>query len=678
MIGRLSDWGDETDLKSRAKFAYAAAVVALPVVITLASFLRDRDHLLNSISFWFFVVCFIVTVARVSAGLATTVLLLTVSPALHLQFNSVLLPPLHALNYPGVDCCIGFLAGWACKGGVTAARPILRPFPATWLLVLHAWIAASALIAVARNIWQSGSEFVVRGFLYNIYLLRQLSWHDDYFPLHDLFAYSTATGMIIAVCALLRQHGQPLFQRILTALVVGFAANAILALLQKITGAGWSAGGIQNSVNAFWPDLHSFAALSLLSLAVGYGYLSTSRDTLATRGAVALVMLLSAASLYFSGSRSTILIVCGGLAALGLVMTIAAKGRRRFVALVATALLLLGVDWMLRHGYRGLSYQSLRAATEGLAFPAVDSLLSSRPGIWRAALQMYSEFPWFGLGQGTFYRLSAIPEFSANSYLVSAGGENAHNYLLQTFVELGPIGLALIFICCLPMLRQGRNNLKLISFYALLAILLANLFAHALLVREMLMLCAVFIGMYCWESGGAKHHSELHGEHRSWFVVGWVAAGFLTLAAVETAHSFRKFPFTYGQRCFQPITLAQDGWTSGLLQHQIPDSGSLMQLSFSAIDRPDLRRRPLDIEVAVSAGGKPLWSRAIQLTESSSDPVQLTEELPQQRQTPAYLTIKASRCYVPLNLGVTYDRRALGVRVDQLRFEARGPELLPR
>ena len=677
MIRRLRDWRDVSGLKNSAKLAYASAVVVLPVVITLASFLRDREQLLSNISFWFFVFSFVVTVARTSAGLVTTLLLLTVSPALHLQFNSVLSPPLHALNYPGVDCCIGFLAAWGCRGGLTSARTVLRTFPTTWLLVLHAWIAASAFIAVARNIWQSGSEFVLRGFLYNVYLLRQLSWHDDYFPLHDLFIYSTAIAMTIAVWVLLKQHGQRLFKRVLIALLVGFAANAILALAQKITGAGWSGGGIENSVNAFWPDLHSFAALMLLSLVLSYGYLNTSQAASKAKSAVALVMLLSAVALYFSGSRSTILIVCVGLAAFGLTLTIAAKGRQRFVSLAATALLFVGVDWMLRHGYRGLSYQSLRAAKEGLTFPAIDTLLSSRPGIWRAALQMYSEFPWFGLGQGSFYRLSAIPEFSANAYLVSAGGENAHNYLLQTFVELGPIGLALILVCCLPILRQGRNNVKLISFYALFAILLGSLFAHALLVREMLMLCAVFMGMYYWESEGGRLRSEPPSQLRRWLVVGWIAAGFVTLAAVETAQSFHKFPFTYGQRCLQPSILAKDRWTSGLLQQQIPDSASLVRLSFSA-DRPDLQRHSLDVEVAVSAGGSTLWSRVLQLAGSSGDPVRLTVELPQRLQTPTYLTIRASHCYVPLNLGVTYDRRALGVRVDELRFEANGAELLPR
>ena len=33
-----------------------------------------------------------------------------------------------------------------------------------------------------------------------------------------------------------------------------------------------------------------------------------------------------------------------------------------------------------------------------------------------------------------------------------------------------------------------------------------------------------------------------------------------------------------------------------------------------------------------------------------------------------FLELKPSHCYVPLNLGVTYDPRRLGVRVKELRF----------
>ena len=33
-----------------------------------------------------------------------------------------------------------------------------------------------------------------------------------------------------------------------------------------------------------------------------------------------------------------------------------------------------------------------------------------------------------------------------------------------------------------------------------------------------------------------------------------------------------------------------------------------------------------------------------------------------------FLEVKPSPCYIPLNLGITYDPRRLGVRVKELRF----------
>lgn len=658
-----------------AKFVYASTIVFLPVLITIVSFIRDREHLLGNISFWFFVVSFVVTLTKTGAGLVTTLLLLTVSPALHLQLNSFLQPPLHALNYPGVESCTGFLAAWACRRRFVPAVNVLKIFPSTWLLVLHGWIAASAIVAVAHNIWQSGSEFALRGLFYNIYLLRHLSWHDDYFPLHDLFAYSVAVAMVIAVWTLLQQYGRRLFEHLLIALFCGFAINAGFALWQKIDGVGWIGDATAGGVNAFWPDLHSFSALMVLSLLLGYGYFRTQRGSATARTLVGLVMLLSGGGLFLSGSRSAMLIVCMVVVVLG-GATMVARGRRRVFALIAIVLLVLGVDSTLRRGYRGLSYQLLRASSDGVTFSDIDKALSFRPGIWQAALRMYSEFPWFGLGQGSFYRLGSIQEFSNNSYLVNEIGENAHNYLVQTFVELGPIGLILILVCCLPIFRQGRNNLNLISFYALLAILLANLFAHALLVREMLMLCSVFLGTYYWQIESSGSQMEPVIEQRRVRVLAWAAIGLVTLVGVEVAHSFHRFPFVYGQRCFTPRTLDQDGWTRGLLQQPIPDAAVLIRLGLSAA-QPNASSRPLVVEIAViDSSATAVWSRTLEVPRHSDVPFRFAIELPRWSQSANYLSVRASHCYVPLNLGVTYDSRTLGVHIDELRFETADGRLL--
>ena len=120
---------------------------------------------------------------------------------------------------------------------------------------------------------------------------------------------------------------------------------------------------------------------------------------------------------------------------------------------------------------------------------------------------MYLAFPFFGLGQGAFYRLSAIPEFSGSAVLVELGGDGVHNEFLRILVELGPVGLGLVLLSAIPFVRLGRQNFQWVSFYALVGISLGNVYTNAMLVRELLMLCAVFAGSYFWEvraSGGVR------------------------------------------------------------------------------------------------------------------------------------------------------------------------------
>ena len=144
----------------------------------------------------------------------------------------------HAWAYPGVDCCLGFLAAWAFKGGLRSAEEVLDRFPSGPLLLFHAWVALSAVIAVGRNIWQSASELSLRGLAYNVWLTRGISWHDDYYPLQDPFFYSVALAMLFGTWALLRQGGDRLLRRLVGVVLAGAATNVVFALWQKATGNG--------------------------------------------------------------------------------------------------------------------------------------------------------------------------------------------------------------------------------------------------------------------------------------------------------------------------------------------------------------------------------------------------------------------------------------------------------
>ncbi len=545
---RRTDW-------SIARTAYFRLVVALTLTIAIASFIRDRGQLLSNISFWLFLVPFAVALWRTETGFLAAILLLTVTPSLHEQSNALAGTNLHAWAYPAVDCCLGFLAAWTLKGGLRGVDNALNRFPSGPLLLLHAWVVLSAVIAVGRNLWQSASELSLHGLAFNVWLTRGISWHDDYYPLQDPFFYSVALAMLFGAWALLCHGGEGLFKRLMGVVLAGATANVAFALWQRATGLGWINGQWSINANALWPDLHSFAAFMATALSLGCGLLLTRGANLA----VWLSVLAAAMGLYLSGSRATLFLVSFVLIVWAIVASLKLRGWRRAIPMLVAVAVASAIHWTLDYGYRGTSYASLSEQIHALDFKSLNEALSSRPEIWAAALQMYSVFPFFGLGQGAFYRLSAVPEFSGSEFLSSMRGEGVHNEFLRILVELGPVGVGLLVFSAIPVLRLGRQNLQLVSFYALVGMLIGNLYTNAMLVRELLMLCAVFVGSNIWEAqtvGSDRWRPPTPATMR-YAVVALVT---LTLGAlIEVALSFGRFPFTYGQRCLEIHPLGQ-GW----------------------------------------------------------------------------------------------------------------------
>lgn len=657
--------------------AYFKLLVALTLAVAFASFVRDRGQLLSNVSIWYFLVPFTLSVWRTRAGFLATVFLLTVTPSLHEQLNVLAGTGFHAWAFPGVDCCIGFLAAWACKGGLRNADEVLDRFPSGSLLLLHAWVALSAVVAVGRNIWQSASELSVRGLAYNVWLVRGISWHDDYYPLQDVFFYSTALALLFAAWAILLQDGNRLLRRLAGVVLAGAVTNVAFALWQKTTGKGWVRGELATSwvngelvrnVSALWPDLHSLGAFMAMALILAYGFLVTRTASLSVKGAVGLAMLAAAVGLYLSGSRSTLLIVCVLLICLAFWAVLKLQGWRRVIPLIGAMFVVSVLDRILDSGYRGVSYDWFKDALKVLSPETINTALSYRPEIWSAALAMYSAFPIFGLGQGAFYRLSSNSQFSGSDALVSLGGSGAHNYFLQTFVELGPIGLGIALFITVPFFRLGRQNFQLVSSYALAGFAVGNIYAHSLLVRETLMLCAVFVGSYVWEAqtlGADKWRPPSHSTTR------YAAIGLSALALtalVEVAMSFGRFPFTNGQRCIEAHPLAKDGWTQGGLRVPVPAAAARVELAVIA-DRPDLRRRPLDLDLSVvSGGGASLLTQRYTFMQRSAEERSIELLMPESPDSKRFLELKPSHCFVPLNLGLTYDPRRLGVRVKEVHF----------
>jgi O-antigen ligase len=645
----------------RIRVVYFRLLLALTLTIALASFVRDRGQLFSNISFWLFLIPFAVSLWRTQSGLLTAMFLLTVTPALHEQVNALVGATVHAWAYPGVDCCLGFLAAWALRGGYRAVDGVLHRFPSGPLLLFHGWMTLSAAIAAGRNIWQSASEFSLRGLAYNVWLTRGISWHDDYYPLQDPFFYSVAIALIFAVWSLLDQGRERLLLRLVGVVLAGAVANVSFAVWQQATGLGWVNGQWSISANAFWPDLHSFGVFMATALGLGVGLLLTRR----VRAVVWIAVVVSACGLYLSGSRSTLLLVLAILTAWALFLTLKLHGPRRAIPLIAVIAVVIAVHLMLAHGYRGISYADFGKLD--LSPQALNVALSHRPEIWAAALRMYLAFPFFGLGQGAFYRLSIVPEFSGSEVLIGLGGDGVHNELLRMLVELGPIGIGLAAFAAIPYLRLGRQNFRWVSFYALAGIGIGGVYTNALLVRELLLLLGAFAGSYFWEVQSTALNWRQPSQRTTKAALAVLLA--LSLAALlEVVLSFNRFPLKNGQLCFQVRPLAKDGWTQGVMRVPVPPTAARAELAVLA-DRPDLDRRTLELDLSVlSGGGLSLASERFNFAQREFDPRHIQLAIPASPDGKRFLELRPSHCYVPLNLGITYDPRRLGVRVKELRF----------
>ncbi len=652
--------------RSGVKSTYITALFAGVLTVAVASFYRDRGELFSNVSLWLFGFSFCAALINQSAGLVFSIVVLCLAPALHEQLNALIGTKLHAWTYPGVDVALGFLTAWAITSGPKRVVQSSGAFPSA-LLAIHLWVVLSAAVAVTRNTWQSASELSYRGLVYNGWLVRGISWNDDYYPLQDAYFYSVALLLVFVIHDMMETEGDELLPRIIGGVLAAAAVNSGFAVLQRGVNLGWNSGNPSMSANAFWPDLHSFGAFMAVAVFVAFGALRVSQPSQKSKVFLVAALVAAASGLFLSGSRSTLLLTVLSMTALLAWVAFRSSGRLRWFAVLSGLALLLAIDVLLEKGYRGVSYEVLRGQLAILSFDSFNDAFKQRPEMWLAALRMYSAFPFFGLGQGTFYRLSAIPDFSRSDTLVSMGGSGAHNYFLQTFAELGLVGLCLALFFCWSFISLGRRNLALVSFYAFVGIAVGNIYAHALLVRESLMLASVFLGIYLWE---ARRAGVSFGQTFSKGVIAWGVAGvfavFVTLASIEVVRSFQRFPFKFGEKCFVERSVGRDGWISGVFRSAIPSTAEILKIAVLA-DRSDLQRRPFKIYVSVVTDGRDTLTETVRF-QSREEIRQVTISLLGPKESSRYLEIKASHCYVPLNLGLTYDPRLLGVRVVDMQF----------
>lgn len=639
-----------------------------------------------------------------SRALIVVIFLLPLSPNLHHFLELTTQVSFLALPNAGIDLVAGTFLGLGIQRllfkksslALAGGEPLglLRKLPLLWPVSLALLIISfSTAIAISRNIYLSATQTSLKGVLFNLMHFRPIDWRADFMPIGDWVSYTLAVAFIAMLFDYLQSL--PVEKRnaqIFKAIAAGLAASAAVGIFQSITGfglteaqlsfrkdiLGFAAMGLQ-------PDLHAFASHMLLGVLGLWGYFWVCKSR-TEKFLLTLVFALSFIGLIASKSRASLIIAIIALIVLGLVYLYRTH-KSRFYPVLSTLSILIGLGVVGLWGVyiSGSQLPGLQWINELLAqvrarnltsLSDLGGMMGSRFEIWSAAINMISSYPLMGVGQGEFYHLSSNISFSKSEFLRLNGGENAHNYFLQTFAELGLIGISVFLLTFVFPLKVARiPSLLYPAAIALLSLFLGNVFAHAFLVRENLLLAASLLAlMYSLAYAGNPVNvgQVVGGQTRSTRSKWLGALLLLCFVGLELFTAYGRLPFIYGADCFikeKPVGI--DGWTSGAWEEKLLTGMQKIELQLSP-DRPGLERAPLIAQFELlswEAGkGKVPIARTTQRWTSNT-PATLTLELPKEYiNSPNLITarLELSSCFTPRDLGINTDARRLGVKLEKV------------
>jgi len=271
-------------------------------------------------------------------------------------------------------------------------------------------------------------------------------WSD--YPAHSLYNALEYTSLVLCTIIITR------IVRI-SAFIRGIVIGSTLVLLASLasnhyetdpsSGTTFLIGlfGSKNMVGLF-AEIGIF--LSLLSLYI--------RQTLIEKILFAIIPLgIFVASLYTSKSVSSILSLALVMAAV-IVAIFLARIPRTYRMLSLTGIMLLGI------AIAGIGL-SLNAHENILEAFGKDTTLTGRTHLWDEGLKIGLQAPYLGHGYGAFWvegQPKAEQLWEENGVTAKVGF-HFHNVFLETFVELGALGVAVIVFL---VLANGWNSMRAI------------------------------------------------------------------------------------------------------------------------------------------------------------------------------------------------------------------------
>jgi hypothetical protein len=499
------------------------------------------------------------------------------------------------------------VAGWL----LSIWRPLSRlAWPRSVMLPLGLY--AGALIASWLALTVSGAAGIPASAL-PYFIVRALP--PDYLAVSSpepetwtLLRSLAGVGVFVAALGIARSDTRtlpPLGWGIVASMTL-LAVATIVVVVRQWAEAGYAAEFLLRYVQGEryslpLADVNAAGSLYALAavIALAYAGLQPRR-----RALWLLVLVILAPAIWLSGSRSAYLAIAAGAGVLAAVRQRWQPSRRHVLAAASVFLAVMLAAALLvdpQSEIEGSAEQSVNLRSQFL-------LTSAR---------MVASAPVFGVGVGRFWDRSA--EFMTPELRDRYGNENAHNYFVQQFAELGLVGGILFVWLIAIVLWQGwravlqrPDDVALQALFAgTAAYVLTCATGHPLLVPEAaLPFWAAFGGVAAGSSSGAAMAKPLR-------VVG-IAAGVILAAGIgRAALAYTRATDMPPEQGFHQFETTNDGaefrWMTRHAVMYIPDGPGFLQVRVRAPGWPT----PHPVVLETSIGGQLVDTHEIPPDEST-------------------------------------------------------------
>ena len=229
-----------------------------------------------------------------------------------------------------------------------------------------------------------------------------------------------------------------------TLIAVGaFTACYAVVQLTRNSNVVWNqVSPYLNRASGTYISPNNLSCLLAMLLPLALAYLLVGKVNIVTRILLGYAALAMAAGLAVTFSRGGWIAAAAGIILLlGILL---GHGNHRLKAAVLLAVILLGGGFLTSH-YLSKTFGYMRrvaAPDEAASLQVVDTSADSRLLLWRSAVQMWTDYPWCGVGPGHYdYRFREYrPEW------VQGRPDRVHNDYLNLLADWGAVGGGIVLV----------------------------------------------------------------------------------------------------------------------------------------------------------------------------------------------------------------------------------------